>query len=127
MHSKVAIIDDRLALISSCNINDRSMLADTDSELCVVVTGGEQVSVYMNSAPVPHRSKFVHELRVRLWREHLGLLDPLVAAGTCFWRDAALFGRRPSLLFPPCLMLMLGACCDDAVCAGCVDAVCLLC
>ena len=83
VHSKVTIVDDRLAFIGSANINDRSLLADTDSELCVAVTGGEEVTVPMNGVPVPHRSKFVHTLRLRLWREHLGLMDPMVAAGAC--------------------------------------------
>lgn len=33
MHSKLMIIDDRLALIGSSNINDRSLLGSRDSEV----------------------------------------------------------------------------------------------
>lgn len=31
IHSKLLIVDDRIALIGSANINDRSMLGDRDS------------------------------------------------------------------------------------------------
>jgi phosphatidylserine/phosphatidylglycerophosphate/cardiolipin synthase-like enzyme len=75
VHSKVTIVDDAVAFIGSCNINDRSLLADTDTELCIRISGGDQVGVYMNGVPATG-SRFVHSLRVRLWREHLGLLDP---------------------------------------------------
>jgi phosphatidylserine/phosphatidylglycerophosphate/cardiolipin synthase-like enzyme len=74
VHSKVAIVDDCVAFIGSANINDRSLLADTDSELCVRVSHGVPVTVYMNGVPT-QCSAFVHRLRQRLWREHLGLLD----------------------------------------------------
>ena len=39
MHSKIIIIDDKIAVIGSANINDRSMMGDRDSELAVVVEG----------------------------------------------------------------------------------------
>ena len=37
VHSKVMIIDDKIALIGSANINDRSMNGDRDSELAIIV------------------------------------------------------------------------------------------
>ena len=80
VHSKVLIMDDRLAFIGSSNVNDRSLLADTDSELCVAISGGEEVPVYMNGTRVV-ASRFVHTLRTRLWREHLGLLDAVSSEG----------------------------------------------
>jgi phosphatidylserine/phosphatidylglycerophosphate/cardiolipin synthase-like enzyme len=102
VHSKVTIIDDAVAFIGSCNINDRSLLADTDTELCVRVSGGEQVGLYMNGVPASG-SQFVHSLRMRLWREHLGLLqeppgsggvdisDPVCdAVYTLVWRGRAM-------------------------------------
>lgn len=36
MHSKLMIIDDRLAVIGSSNINDRSLLGSRDSEVLYV-------------------------------------------------------------------------------------------
>jgi phosphatidylserine/phosphatidylglycerophosphate/cardiolipin synthase-like enzyme len=33
VHSKLMIIDDRMALIGSANINDRSLLGSRDSEV----------------------------------------------------------------------------------------------
>lgn len=35
VHSKLMIIDDRIALIGSANINDRSLLGSRDSEVCI--------------------------------------------------------------------------------------------
>jgi phospholipase D1/2 len=34
IHDKILIADDRIAIIGSANINDRSMLGDRDSEVC---------------------------------------------------------------------------------------------
>ena len=39
VHSKLAIADDRLAIIGSSNINDRSLLGDRDSEVAILVEG----------------------------------------------------------------------------------------
>jgi phospholipase D1/2 len=36
VHSKLMIIDDRISLIGSANINDRSLLGSRDSEVCFV-------------------------------------------------------------------------------------------
>ena len=37
IHSKIMIIDDRIALIGSANINDRSLKGTRDTELAVVI------------------------------------------------------------------------------------------
>ena len=37
VHSKLAIADDKRAIIGSSNINDRSLLGDRDSEVAVIV------------------------------------------------------------------------------------------
>ena len=37
VHSKIMNVDDRLAIIGSANINDRSMLGDRDSEVAVMM------------------------------------------------------------------------------------------
>lgn len=39
VHSKLAIADDRRAIIGSSNINDRSLLGDRDSEVAVIIQG----------------------------------------------------------------------------------------
>lgn len=55
VHSKLLIADDRIAVVGSANINDRSLQGDRDSELGVVVRS----------------ETFVHAVRVQLWTEHL--------------------------------------------------------
>lgn len=37
VHSKMMIVDDRVALIGSANINDRSLMGSRDTELAVVI------------------------------------------------------------------------------------------
>eukprot|EP00727_Mastigamoeba_balamuthi_P009368 m51a1_g5053 hypothetical protein (930) ;mRNA; f:70180-74210 len=69
VHSKLMIVDDEVAMVGSANINDRSLLGDRDSELSVVVSGGERVECSMAGERVSV-SRVVHELRVRLWAEH---------------------------------------------------------
>lgn len=36
VHDKVLIVDDRIAIIGSANLNDRSMLGDRDSEVVIL-------------------------------------------------------------------------------------------
>ena len=85
IHSKALIIDDRVAIVGSANINDRSMLGSRDSEISVVVEGteGTLVPAHFNEEQVMICER-VRELRIRLLAEHLGmepddklLLDPL--------------------------------------------------
>lgn len=39
VHSKIILIDDKIAIIGSANINDRSMNGDKDSEIGIVIEG----------------------------------------------------------------------------------------
>ena len=48
IHSKLLIIDDKVALIGSANINDRSMLGSRDSELAVIVEDTCQENGFFN-------------------------------------------------------------------------------
>jgi len=66
------IVDDRVAIIGSANINDRSMLGDRDSEICVLIRDTEMINSTMNGQEY-QVGKFAHELRMHLFREHLGL------------------------------------------------------
>lgn len=37
IHSKLLIADDEVCILGSANINDRSLLGDRDSELCLLI------------------------------------------------------------------------------------------
>jgi phospholipase D1/2 len=71
VHSKLMIVDDRIALIGSANINDRSMEGNRDSEIALIVEDQELIDSTMNGEAVKV-GRFSHELRKKLWREHLG-------------------------------------------------------
>ncbi|WYZ41716.1 hypothetical protein EsH8_V_000611 [Colletotrichum jinshuiense] len=72
IHAKCIIVDDRVALIGSANINERSMLGSRDSELAAVVRDTDMI--WSTMAGRPYRvGRFAHTLRLRLMREHLGL------------------------------------------------------
>ncbi|KAH7326189.1 hypothetical protein B0I35DRAFT_405471 [Stachybotrys elegans] len=72
IHSKAIIADDRIALIGSANINERSMVGYRDSECAAIVRDTDMIESTM--AGKPYRvSRFAHTLRLRLMREHLGL------------------------------------------------------
>lgn len=91
VHAKVCIVDDTWMTCGSDNFNRRSWT--TDSELtCAVVDLGAGGSA-SGDGPDARRGT-PHELRLRLWSEHLGLdvdapelRDP--AAGLRLWRAAA--------------------------------------
>lgn len=72
IHAKTMIVDDRLAIIGSANINERSMRGNRDSEVAAVVKDNETIATTMNGRPYL-AGKFAHTLRMRLMREHLGV------------------------------------------------------
>ncbi len=74
VHSKIMIVDDRLAIIGSANINDRSMLGDRDSEIAVLIEDLDFVDGKMDGAEYK-MGKFAHSLRCDLLKEHLGIID----------------------------------------------------
>ncbi|XP_069144851.1 phospholipase D zeta 1 isoform X1 [Solanum lycopersicum] len=82
VHSKVMIVDDRIAMIGSSNINDRSLLGSRDSEICVVIEDKDFIDSTMDGKPWK-AGKFAFSLRVSLWAEHLGLC----AEETCQIKD----------------------------------------
>jgi len=61
-----------VAVVGSCNINDRSMLGNRDSEIAVIISDNESVESVMNGASF-QASKFALSLRLRLMRCHLGI------------------------------------------------------
>jgi phospholipase D1/2 len=72
IHAKCMIVDDRVAIIGSANINERSMLGSRDSEVAAVVRDTEMLDSFMAGEPYKV-GKFPHTLRMRLMREHLGV------------------------------------------------------
>nr|XP_043625255.1 phospholipase D zeta 1-like [Erigeron canadensis] len=72
VHSKVLIVDDRITLVGSSNINDRSLLGHRDSEIGVLIEDREFNESKMNGEPW-RAGKFTNSLRLSLWSEHLGL------------------------------------------------------
>ncbi|ROW10026.1 hypothetical protein VPNG_06490 [Cytospora leucostoma] len=72
IHAKLIIVDDRVALIGSANINERSMLGSRDSEVAAVVRDTDLIWSTMAGKPF-QVGRFAHTLRMRLMREHVGL------------------------------------------------------
>ena len=72
IHAKCMVVDDRIAIIGSANINERSMLGNRDSECAAVVRDTDMLQSRMNGEPY-RVGRFAHTLRMRLMREHLGL------------------------------------------------------
>ncbi|KAI9755279.1 MAG: hypothetical protein M4579_004344 [Chaenotheca gracillima] len=72
IHAKCMIVDDRIAIIGSANINERSMLGLRDSECAAIVRDTDMMWSTMNGEPY-RVGNFPHSLRMRLMREHLGL------------------------------------------------------
>lgn len=72
IHAKCMVVDDRVAIIGSANINERSMLGSRDSEVAAVVRDTEVLDSFMAGEPYKV-GKFPHTLRMRLMREHLGV------------------------------------------------------
>jgi phosphatidylserine/phosphatidylglycerophosphate/cardiolipin synthase-like enzyme len=95
VHAKISVIDDVWASVGSDNFNRRSW--SHDSELtCAVLDDERDEREPVDPAGLGDGArKFARDLRLELWREHLGrlegddqgLLDPADAIGT--FRDAA--------------------------------------
>jgi hypothetical protein len=72
IHAKVMIVDDRVVIIGSANINERSMLGHRDSEIAAVIRDRDMVKSRMAGKEY-FVGRFAHDLRIRLMREHLGI------------------------------------------------------
>lgn len=66
------IVDDRVAIIGSANINERSQRGNRDSEFAAIIRDNDLVEAKMGDKPYLV-GRFSHTLRVRLMREHLGV------------------------------------------------------
>jgi phosphatidylserine/phosphatidylglycerophosphate/cardiolipin synthase-like enzyme len=63
VHTKLMIVDDRHVILGSCNLNDRGLTGNTDSEIAI--------SAWPRLKERDKCIKKVQDLRERLWREHL--------------------------------------------------------
>ncbi|KAL8846037.1 MAG: hypothetical protein Q9221_008850 [Calogaya cf. arnoldii] len=81
IHGKLLIVDDRIVICGSSNINDRSQLGVHDSELSIVMEDYNTIDSMMDGQPFK-AGHHAATLRRLLWREHLGLLpaQPLDAS-----------------------------------------------
>jgi phospholipase D1/2 len=66
------VVDDRIVIIGSANINERSQRGNRDSEIAAYVRDSKMVESRLGGKPyqVGH---FAHTLRLRLMQEHLGV------------------------------------------------------
>ncbi|XP_054718889.1 LOW QUALITY PROTEIN: phospholipase D1-like [Uloborus diversus] len=74
VHSKLLIADDKTVIIGSANINDRSLLGNRDSEICMIIEDSDFEKAVMDGKPYD-AGRYACSLRRTLFREHLGLLD----------------------------------------------------
>lgn len=75
IHAKLLIVDDRIVICGSSNLNDRSQLGYHDSELSIVMEDTRRFESTMDGRPF-EAGWHAATLRRYLWREHLGLLPP---------------------------------------------------
>lgn len=75
IHAKLLIVDDRIVVCGSSNLNDRSQLGYHDSELSIVMEDTHKIPSMMDGRPF-EAGYHAATLRRYLWREHLGLLPP---------------------------------------------------
>ncbi|KYQ93432.1 phospholipase D1 [Tieghemostelium lacteum] len=74
VHSKFMIIDDRVIIVGSANINDRSLNGERDSEIAFIIKNDtDLIDTKMNGNPYK-ASRTAFNFRLRLMKEHLGLL-----------------------------------------------------
>jgi len=93
VHAKSVVIDDVFAMIGSDNMNRRSWTHDSELSIAVLDEEEDEREPRDPAGLGDGARRFARDLRLRLWREHLGvgsddgLLD--VHEGFDRWRDAA--------------------------------------
>lgn len=75
VHAKLLIVDDRVVICGSSNLNDRSQTGHHDSELSIVMEDTDRIPSVMDGQAF-EAGRHAATLRRYLWREHLGLLPP---------------------------------------------------
>lgn len=74
VHSKLMIIDDRMCICGSANINDRSLHGSRDSEFCLVVSDTEMIESKLNGQ-TQLVGQFCSSWRKKIFRQILGIED----------------------------------------------------
>ncbi|CAF1532412.1 unnamed protein product, partial [Adineta ricciae] len=74
VHSKLMIVDDRMCICGSANINDRSLQGSRDSEFCLVVNDIEMIDSTLNGQ-TQKVGKFCSTWRKKLFRQILGITN----------------------------------------------------
>jgi phosphatidylserine/phosphatidylglycerophosphate/cardiolipin synthase-like enzyme len=110
VHSKAVVIDDVLAMIGSDNMNRRSWTHDSELSIAVIDEETDPRAPTDLTGRGEGARLFARDLRLRLWREHLGvssddgLIDPIEgfrrwhdsAAALDAWYDQGHLGSRPA-------------------------------
>ncbi|KAI9276308.1 hypothetical protein BY458DRAFT_433755 [Sporodiniella umbellata] len=73
IHAKLLIADDKVVIMGSANLNDRSQCGDRDSEIALIVEDKDVIPSQMDGHYY-EASRFAATLRRNLWKEHLGLI-----------------------------------------------------
>ena len=93
VHAKVVVIDDVLVMMGSDNMNRRSWTHDSELSMAVLDETRDEREPRDPTGRGDEARRFARDLRLRLWREHLGLDsdDGLVDPHEGFerWRRAA--------------------------------------
>ena len=82
VHDKLMIVDDRVVILGSANINDRSMLGHRDSELAIRIEDTLHVPTTMAGQQFMV-GYLPHTVRMQLMRQHLGE-DEALGEFLCF-------------------------------------------
>ena len=97
IHAKGMVVDDRVVIIGSANINERSQRGDRDSELACVIRDTDMVDSMMAGKPYKV-GRFAHTMRIRLMREHLGIdVDELEMREAADQDEPAQNGKTPAM------------------------------
>ena len=71
IHDKLICVDDRVLIIGSANINDRSMTGDRDSEVAIRIEDTNTKTIILGGASFGVGNR-PHCIRMQLMRQHLG-------------------------------------------------------
>ena len=77
VNSRLLVADDRHVVVGSAALNERSLLGTRDSELGVILEDMACTPGRMDRRPY-QAGTFARSLRLRLWGEHVGLLEDYV-------------------------------------------------
>ena len=100
VHDKVLIVDDRVAIVGSANINDRSMLGERDTEMALRIEDTLHETISLGGGPFVV-GKTVHDMRVRFMRQHTGAptadVDNMTSVDTYEWQWRNIAASNASL------------------------------